>query len=638
MLEAQPPPPSRAMMLADLNVDPPESDGEDHPPTPKPNPAIAAAAVAAAAAAPVVPVDSSTRSCNEEGSLAKNTTVVKEPDTVECEDVEQHCPGASVSREEKVSNLKAALVNVARKMPKNAHAHFMLGLMYQRLGQPQKAIIAYDKSSEILLQDEQEVRRPDLLSSVRIHHAQCILQASMGDSFDEELDTSELSEILVKLKSSVELDPRQAAVWNILGLVLLRGGQLQSAISVFSTLTTVAPDYLDSLANLGVAYIQRCELEITIPIFLCFTLLIYLSIFSGDLELSTKCFQELVLKDQSHPAALVNYGALLLCKYGSLAAGASGTVSAGSYLHQKEALVAAKECLLAAVRSDPKAASIWVNLANAYYMAGEHRNSKRCLEQAAKFEPNHMPARYAIAVHRIRDAVRLQCSDDQLIWAANEMATVLKEGDTSVVDLPVAWAGLAMAHRAQHEIAAAYDGEQTILNEAEERALYTLKQAIQEDPDDAVQWHQLGLYNMCTTQFSRSVNFLKAAIARSPECCYAWSNLGIALQLSNDPSSETVYKRALVLSSSQQSYAILSNIGILYRQHRLYELARKMLSRSLEICPGYAPANNNLGLVFVAEGRWEDAVSCFEKAVKSDDLLDAAKSNLAKALALAKKQ
>ncbi|VAH66721.1 UDP-N-acetylglucosamine--peptide N-acetylglucosaminyltransferase 110 kDa subunit isoform X2 [Triticum aestivum] len=616
MLEAQPPPPSRAMMLADLNVDPPESDGEDHPPTPKPNPAIAAAAVAAAAAAPVVPVDSSTRSCNEEGSLAKNTTVVKEPDTVECEDVEQHCPGASVSREEKVSNLKAALVNVARKMPKNAHAHFMLGLMYQRLGQPQKAIIAYDKSSEILLQDEQEVRRPDLLSSVRIHHAQCILQASMGDSFDEELDTSELSEILVKLKSSVELDPRQAAVWNILGLVLLRGGQLQSAISVFSTLTTVAPDYLDSLANLGVAYIQ-----------------------SGDLELSTKCFQELVLKDQSHPAALVNYGALLLCKYGSLAAaGASGTVSAGSYLHQKEALVAAKECLLAAVRSDPKAASIWVNLANAYYMAGEHRNSKRCLEQAAKFEPNHMPARYAIAVHRIRDAVRLQCSDDQLIWAANEMATVLKEGDTSVVDLPVAWAGLAMAHRAQHEIAAAYDGEQTILNEAEERALYTLKQAIQEDPDDAVQWHQLGLYNMCTTQFSRSVNFLKAAIARSPECCYAWSNLGIALQLSNDPSSETVYKRALVLSSSQQSYAILSNIGILYRQHRLYELARKMLSRSLEICPGYAPANNNLGLVFVAEGRWEDAVSCFEKAVKSDDLLDAAKSNLAKALALAKKQ
>jgi Flp pilus assembly protein TadD len=146
--------------------------------------------------------------------------------------------------------------------------------------------------------------------------------------------------------------------------------------------------------------------------------------------------------------------------------------------------------------------------------------------QAAKHEPSHMPARYAIAVHRIRDAVRSQCSDDQLLWASNEMATVLKEGDPSAVDAPIAWAGLAMAHRAQHEIAAAYDTEQINLSDVEERALYTLKQAIQEDPDDAVQWHQLGLYNICTTQFSRSVNFLKAAVARSPDCSYVWSNLG----------------------------------------------------------------------------------------------------------------
>ncbi|KAG2593667.1 hypothetical protein PVAP13_5NG012560 [Panicum virgatum] len=559
--------------------------------------------------------DHTFRSGNEEGGLAKNVTATKDSDTVECEDADQHCQGASAPREEKVSNLKAALFHVARKMPKNAHAHFMLGLMYQRLGQAQKAIASYEKSTEILLQDEEEVRRPDLLSSVRIHHAQCILQASMGDSFDEELETSEVDEILVKLKSSVESDHRQAAVWNILGLVLLRGGQIQSAISILSSLTAVAPDYLDSLANLGVAYIQ-----------------------SRDLELSAKCFQELLLKDQNHPAALVNYAALLLCKYGSLSAGAGGNVSAGPYLHQKEALAVAKECLLAAVKADPKAASVWVNLANAYYMAGEHRNSKKCLEQAAKLEPNHMPARYAIAVHRIRDAVRSQCSDDQLLWAANEMATVLKEGDPSAVDASIAWAGLAMAHRAQHEIAAAYDTEHINLNDAEERAIYTLKQAIQEDPDDAVQWHQLGLYNICMTRFSRSVNFLKAALARSPDCSYAWSNLGIALQLSDDPSSETVYKRAMVLSSTQQLHAIFSNLGILYRQHRNYEFARKMLLRSLELCPGYAPANNNLGLVFVAEGRWEDARSCFEKALQSDPLLDAAKSNLLKVLAMSKKQ
>ena len=64
-------------------------------------------------------------------------------------------------------------------------------------------------------------------SLLTVYLMQCILQASMGDSFDEELETSEVDEILVKLKSSVESDHRQAAVWNILGLVLLRGGQIQ---------------------------------------------------------------------------------------------------------------------------------------------------------------------------------------------------------------------------------------------------------------------------------------------------------------------------------------------------------------------------------------------------------------------------
>jgi len=82
-------------------------------------------------------------------------------------------------------------------MPKNAHAHFILGLMYQRLNQPQKvvltnlpvtvpclhtgfslghyffqAILAYEKAEEILLRPEVEIDRAEFLSLVQIHHAQ----------------------------------------------------------------------------------------------------------------------------------------------------------------------------------------------------------------------------------------------------------------------------------------------------------------------------------------------------------------------------------------------------------------------------------------------------------------------------------
>ncbi|KAL5230534.1 hypothetical protein ABZP36_029310 [Zizania latifolia] len=71
------------------------------------------------------------RSSNEKSGLAKGVIARKEPNTVECEDTDQHCQGLSIPHEEKVSNLQAALIHVARKRPKNAHAHFRLGLMYQ---------------------------------------------------------------------------------------------------------------------------------------------------------------------------------------------------------------------------------------------------------------------------------------------------------------------------------------------------------------------------------------------------------------------------------------------------------------------------------------------------------------------------
>lgn len=106
---------------------------------------------------------------------------------------------------------------------------------------------------------------------------------------------------------------------------------------------------------------------------------------------------------------------------------------------------------------------------------------------------------------------------------------------------------------------------------------------------------------------------------------------GISLQLLEEPSeAEKVYIRALSLATSEQAPAIFSNIGNLYRQIRQYENAKAMFSKALELRPGYAPAYNNLGLVFIVEGRLGEAVFCFNKAIESDPFLDAAKSNIIK--------
>ncbi|PSS07717.1 UDP-N-acetylglucosamine--peptide N-acetylglucosaminyltransferase SEC [Actinidia chinensis var. chinensis] len=613
------PVPSKVVVLADLNVDPPESDGPDF--------------------APVSAPDFS-RSVNANNSQDKDTLMNKDADIAEGEgkqlkksakcrsriskveypldcgadaDADQHGQGVSSSREEKVSSLKNGLVHVARKMPKNAHAHFILGLMYQRMGQAQKAVLAYEKAAEILRRSEEEIDRPDLLSLVQIHHAQCLLLGSSGDCNSErQLEPEELDEILSKLKESMKSDIRQASVWNTLGMILLKTGRLQNAISVLSSLLTIVPDNLDCLGNLGIAYLQ-----------------------SGNLELSAKCFQDLILKDQNHPAALVNYAAVLLCKYGSIVAGAGA--NAGDEASEDQvttAAIVAKECLLAAAKMDPKTAHLWGNLSNAYYMTGDHKNSEKCLDKAAKLEPNCLATRYAVAVHRIRDAERSQNPTEQLSWAGNEMASILREGDSVLIEAPIAWAGLAMVHKAQHEIAAGFKIEQNELVEAEDRAIYSLKQAIAEDPDDAIQWHQLGLHSLCTQQFKKSQIYLKAAVARMNKCSYAWSNLGISLQLSDSSQAEEVYKRALSLATAEQAHTIFSNLGNLYRQQKQYKCAKAMFTKSLELKPGYAPAFNNLGLVFVAEGRWEEAKYCFNRALQADPLLDAAKSNMIKAMTM----
>lgn len=87
-----------------------------------------------------------------------------------------------------------------------------------------------------------------------------------------------------------------------------------------------------------------------------------------------------------------------------------------------------------------------------------------------------MATRFAVAVQRIRDAERSQNPNEQLTWAGNEMASVLREGDPIIIEPPTAWAGLAMVHKAQHEIAAVFEIEQKELLEVKERAMFSLKQ------------------------------------------------------------------------------------------------------------------------------------------------------------------
>ncbi|KAL9261965.1 UDP-N-acetylglucosamine--peptide N-acetylglucosaminyltransferase 110 kDa subunit-like protein [Drosera capensis] len=441
----------------------------------------------------------------------------------------------------------------------------------EKISSLKSAIQAYEKAEEILLRSDEEIDRPELLSLVQIHHAQGI------NTSDKELEPEELEEIISKLKESMQSDIRQAAVWNTLGVTLLKTGGVQSSISVFSCLLTMAPDNLDCLGNLGLARLQ-----------------------SGNLDAALNCFQELILKDQGHPSSLINYAAMLLCKYGSVVSGAGVNSAEAAASDASRVANIVKECLLAAIKADPRSSHAWANLANAYDIMGDHWSSGKCLEKAAKLDPSCMSTRYAAAIYRIKESERSQSPSEQLPWAGNEMASVLEDGDPLLIEMPIAWAGFAIVHKSHHEIASAFDTNQNELIEMQERAMYSLKQ----------------VSTVCIPNNSKHPR-------------------GIALQLGEETAqAEEVFKRAVSLATPQQSHAIFSNLGNLYRQQGKYDRAKAMFTKSLKIRPGYAPAYNNLSLVFIAEALLEEAKFCFEKALAADPLLDAAKSNLVKVSAL----
>lgn len=62
-------------------------------------------------------------------------------------------------------------------------------------------------------------------------------------------------------------------------------------------------------------------------------------------------------------------------------AGAGANAGESGFVDQATAVNVAKECLLAALKAEPKASHMWVNLADAYYMVGDYRSSCKCLEK-----------------------------------------------------------------------------------------------------------------------------------------------------------------------------------------------------------------------------------------------------------------
>lgn len=116
------------------------------------------------------------------------------------------------------------------------------------------------------------------------------------------------------------------------------------------------------------------------------------------------------------------------------------------------------------------------------------------------------------------------------------------------------------------------------------------------------------------------------------------NNLGVSylLHKSKDTSissAEAALQKALAINenttlpSTSVSHAY-NNLGTLYRERKQYESAWLAYNRSLEFNSSNAATLNNIGLLCIAEQKWDEAKKYFASALCAHPKLECARINL----------
>lgn len=657
--------------------------------------------------------------------------------------------------------LRSALIGACKRMPRNAEAHFHLGLMHMRNGDSEEALrsfqhcrVLYSERMEQLTNNNTEIPAPLLtkMARVRAHAAQA---AHLTAMFVQREDRAQMLQKLQReLVSATSQDISQPSVWNGLALLHLNEGGNEGARDVLQSIRRTFPDYLDALNNLGLA-----ELAL------------------GNEEVAISCFQKVILCDREHIESLSNYGVILLRHgmydaairafdaaveiSGSDARGVSfacgGLAIARVALGQLAAAEAAarKAEMLADAANKPRFSMLLTSI----YARRVSDAARRGLPFDDSLDALGSPDRAgspasvpgdgsdgdADTAMRSRDArgegnadgakdkreVKREANTLERGEAADANAAAARRDPRRAIDGAVlrlralardvktssASTALGAVLRMRHECSLEESGNRNFGAEAAER----LVEALEKDNDDATAWVQLALLQLSTGEYASAREFSVQAVSRSSNVEAGWNALGVASQLNVDSENakkayETAIevirsnymtdgsKRGLSFSQNEQEEpaeakedvaveekggeeedgdkglvlplmntsnrnadgergeteagcddtdedeglniagrnalaAVYNNIGNLKRQERRsFSEALAAYEKSLKIGGENAIVYNNLALLYISSGRYDDASNMLDHALKLDGNLNCAVSNRLKLTALMRRR
>lgn len=591
--------------------------------------------------------------------------------------------------------LRSALIGACKRMPRNAEAHFHLGLMYMRKCDGEEALRSFEHCKQIyderLEQFKSQGKDPpaQLLSNMarlRAHIAQAAYRAASS-----RYSRGERIPILARLQrdlvAATKLDSSQRDVWNALALVHLNEGGFEGARSILRSIRgNYYPSYVDALNNLGLA-----ELAL------------------GNEEAAISSFQKVIVVDKNHAEALSNYGLVLLKN--------------GIY----NAAIRAFEGAVCGAASDGRGlAFAWGGLAVARAAVGMLDEAEKAAEEAertadppnkAKFTMLMISLRGRKVTSKLRKGLTSYANHPQRSENIDPTIPSIKEEDSlpssqvpvdeddprPLMDNAVlrlralareirssaASTALGAVLRLRHEYSWEKSDNRNFGAEAAER----LVEALECDESDVPAWIQLALLQMGTGEYSSAREFATQAVSREKSIESGWNALAVASQLSDDVAeAQSAYERAIELTKSKYSNdrwkrpedptgnevlgsglrksehemvepaadvmmaseegggerllepesvisglneaglnalaALYNNLGNLKRQEgRSSSDALAAFNTSLRLGGESAVVYNNIALLYISGGRFEEAAGMLRHALKLEPQLECAVSN-----------
>lgn len=235
--------------------------------------------------------------------------------------------------------------------------------------------------------------------------------------------------------------------------------------------------------------------------------------------------------------------------------------------------------------------------------------SNGCATQPTKRNDASAESLYDGKAKTLYDAKHKPATSEEALELGNR-ALQVGDVDRALYRFVVAYELDPSAYEALHKVGVIHAQRGSL-----DRAALAFELVLKENPDNVATLLEMGLIEINRRRYQQAETYLNRVIETNPELWRAHNGLGVLADLNQDfASAQWYYRQALKLYP--KSPTLLNNLGYSNYLAGDWQRARQFVEAALDSDPSYIKARLNLGLIFVRQGYYDEAIATFGKVME----------------------